>query len=306
MSIELQRLSENKQLMDVSIIIVNYNTKYVTKSCIDSIFSQTKGLVFEVILVDNASCDGSKELFEYDSRIRYIYNSENIGFGVANNLGYEYSRGKYIFLLNSDTILLNNAIYEMFLYMESANNSIGCVGCVLSDINGREMHSYGTFPSIKTYVYRILAYYHIRLKGYSDIPRKGDIYPLLVDYVTGADLFVRKEIIDKYGLFDPDFFMYYEETDLQFRFRSNGYISQIITTPRIMHLQGASQHYKRLPLQMTYIELESRLRYARKNLDGIQSFIVSILHLIMIPKILVFNAKWCDKIKIIKLIISYL
>ena len=90
--------------MDVSIIIVNYNTKDLTSQCIDSIYEKTQGVRFEIILVDNASTDGSKEVFEKDTRITYIYSDENLGFGRANNLGAKVAKGKYLFLLNSDTI----------------------------------------------------------------------------------------------------------------------------------------------------------------------------------------------------------
>ena len=96
--------------MDVSIIIVNYNTKELTAACINSIFQYTEGVEFEVILVDNASTDGSREFFRKDTRIILIESEINLGFGRANNLGYEYSHGKYVFLLNSDTYLLNNAV----------------------------------------------------------------------------------------------------------------------------------------------------------------------------------------------------
>ncbi|UVV84289.1 glycosyltransferase [Bacteroides thetaiotaomicron] len=104
--------------MDVSVIIVNYNTKALTKSCIESIFSETCGIEFEVILVDNASSDGSKELFQIDERIIFIESNVNLGFGKANNLGYKYATGKYIFLLNSDTLLKNNAIKLFFDFAE--------------------------------------------------------------------------------------------------------------------------------------------------------------------------------------------
>ncbi|GHT72706.1 hypothetical protein FACS189456_1970 [Bacteroidia bacterium] len=88
--------------MDVSIIIVNYNTKQLTANCIDSVFHKTEGINFEVILVDNASTDGSKEHFRNDPRIQFIESDENLGFGRANNLGAKYAKGKYLFLLNSD------------------------------------------------------------------------------------------------------------------------------------------------------------------------------------------------------------
>ena len=91
------------KMIDVSIIIVNYNTLSLTKDCIDSIVSFTKKITFEIILVDNNSNDGSKEFFQQDTRITYIYENENHGFGIANNIGAKIAIGKYLFFMNSDT-----------------------------------------------------------------------------------------------------------------------------------------------------------------------------------------------------------
>lgn len=135
--------------MDVSVIIVNYNTKEMTQNCIDSIFQNTKDIEFEVILVDNASTDGSKEFFEQDNRIKYIYSKENLGFGRANNLGYKEASGKYLFLLNSDTLLLNNAIDLFYKLAEKeTNKNIGCWGTMLYDSNNKIAGSYGKFLSM--------------------------------------------------------------------------------------------------------------------------------------------------------------
>lgn len=102
--------------MDVSVIIVNYNTKQITLNCLESIFEHTKGIEFEVILVDNASSDGSVEAIEeYYPMVQVIKSEVNLGFGRANNLGVQMAKGEYLFLLNSDTLLLNNAI-SIFLY----------------------------------------------------------------------------------------------------------------------------------------------------------------------------------------------
>ena len=91
--------------MEVSIIIVNYNTCDITKNCINSIFEYTKDIKFEIILVDNNSKDKSYSVFSNDNRITYLYQQNNLGFGKANNLGFKHAKGKYIFLLNSDTLL---------------------------------------------------------------------------------------------------------------------------------------------------------------------------------------------------------
>lgn len=104
--------------MDVSVIIVNYNTLGLTSDCIESIIAQTSTVEYEIILVDNASTDGSKEVFAQDKRIKYIYSDQNLGFGRANNLGIREAKGRYLFFLNSDTILLNNAVKLFFDFCE--------------------------------------------------------------------------------------------------------------------------------------------------------------------------------------------
>lgn len=224
--------------MDVSIIIVNYNTYKITQACIDSIFEHTKDINFEVIVIDNFSQDESFERFSTDNRIIYLYQSQNLGFGKANNIGFENSNGKYIFLLNSDTLLKSNAVKEFYDYMENAPSNIACVGSLLKDINNNIIHSYGDFPTLwtglRTYsildcLFRIL-----------NIKFPPHIKNNIVDYITGADLFIKREIICKYGLFDPDFFMYYEETELQYRYQKNGGVSIIYNVPHIIHLENYS------------------------------------------------------------------
>lgn len=233
--------------MDVSIIIVNYNTLQLTKDCLNSIFDKTKGLSVEVVLVDNNSNDGSAELFAQDKRITFIESGENLGFGKANNLGLKYAKGKYIFFLNSDTLLVNNAVKKFFDFAESRKDKIGAIGCLLSDQNGKNIHSFSKFPSIywpfRTVVVAHL-YHFVLHKKYQLYDKTNDDVKqpsFLVDYVTGADLFVQRKVIDECGGFDPDFFMYYEETEMQYRWSKKGYLSYIIKTPQIIHLEGGSQ-----------------------------------------------------------------
>lgn len=222
--------------MDVSIIIVNYNTKEITNQCINSIFNHTFGLDFEVIVVDNFSTDGSAELFSKDNRIKYIYSHTNLGFGKANNLGYKYSSGKYLFLLNPDTILLNNAVNIFFEEMERQDYRTACLGSILKTADGFNNHSYGTFPTNYSLFNNILNLY-FRFRKEKEEPKN---FPIIVDYITGADLFIRRSVIEKLGFFDEDFFMYFEETDLQYRYKKAGYKSLIIGQPEIIHLEGVS------------------------------------------------------------------
>ena len=287
--------------MDVSIIIVNYNTREMTAECIESVFRMTAGIEFEVILVDNASTDGSKEYFEQDSRITYIYNEENVGFGRANNKGYEYASGKYIFLLNSDTLLLNNAVKLFFDFAERMDSNIACLGCSLVDHNNQPMHSYGFFPTLRRHILNIIVNY---IPGFSIpvgiVPNDApDSFP--VEYITGADLFIRRSVIERCGFFDPAIFMYYEETDLQKRYAKEGYLSVIIRTPRIMHLHFKNRQrvlrHLRLPIEGSYI-------YYRKHYPRWKYYLVRLFYLLLIPKVIVYPDTMGEKMKLIRLLIA--
>lgn len=255
--------------MDVSVIIVNYNTKEMTQNCIDSIFKHTKGVSFEIILVDNASTDGSKEYFKQDKRIKYIYSSENLGFGKANNLGYEHAIGKYLFLLNSDTILLNNAIDLFYKEAEcETNKSIGCWGTMLYDSNHHITGSYGRFLSLWRDLFTqslILPLSLLTRKSLSFFYKEYNYKTSnsIVDFISGADLFMKKSIADKFGLFDPNYFLYCEETDMQKRYAVNNIYSKIIESPKIIHFQGGSQQCER-NVKSNLIKLKSKMYYFRK------------------------------------------
>ena len=289
--------------MDVSVIIVTYNTKQMTLECIQSIFQQTNGVVFEIILVDNASNDGSKELFEQYEGITYIYSNKNLGFGKANNLGYQYANGEYIFLLISDTILLNNAIFYFYESMKKASSDIGCMGCILFDIQNKPMHSYGYFPKMKHFFERIANFNIPNIIKRTDLPESNDNYPKYVDYITGADLFIRRSTIDNGGLFDPDFFMYFEETEMQYRYAKLGVKRQIINTPQIRHLAGGSSNKNRKhSLSSLILEMKSRYIYCRKVMPSLSYHIIGLMHLLMIPRILVCRSPLNEKKRLIKLI----
>lgn len=287
--------------MDVSVIIVNYNTKEITRNCIDSIIEKTDGISYEIILVDNDSQDGSKELFEKDNRITYIYSNENLGFGKANNLGASYASGKYLFLLNSDTLLVNNAIKLFYDEFETKKSNIACLGCLLKDTNGKVIHSYGRFPTLWNEILRrpfsVLRYVGVTHAGY-DTPaiNTSNTDGVYVEYVTGADLFVKKDVADKYGLFDPDFFMYYEDAEMQYRYRKHGYESYISSKPSIIHLEGGSDKKKSNP--WTGNSLNGLFICYRKMYGNFSCTTLRfVLFLLMIPKA-VFDFRFSYKDKI--------
>lgn len=223
--------------MDISVIIINYNTRELTGSCLDSIFEYTTGVSFEVILVDNASTDGSKDHFKKDSRIVFVESESNLGFGRANNLGATYASGEYYLFLNSDTLLKNNALK---IFLDAARCcpevSVGGMGCLLQDEQGNILHSFGSFTTpvgiVTDYIKSLL-----RLKTER---KRLEVLPGEVDYICGADLFIPRKVFNMLGGFDPTFFMYYEENDLQRRMALAGYKRYIIDGPSIIHLEGAS------------------------------------------------------------------
>ena len=266
--------------LDVSIIIVNYNTRELIKNCIQSINTHTKNIKFEIIVSDNGSSDGSVEMIKNNfPQVILIENHENIGFGAANNRGGDVAKGKYLFYLNSDTLLLNNAVKYFFDYWEYAENKeqIGALGANLLDKNGRVIHSYGVFPNYKNEIKRLLknnvAITINKLFSIFHIPnihsKKINFERCVgnVDYVTGADLFIRNS---EYARFDERFFLYYEETDLQWKLALNHFDRVIIAGPRIIHLEGGSNTVKKERLDR-YISfsgqhiLLSRLVWFKKN-----------------------------------------
>lgn len=254
--------------MDISIIIINYNTLELTKNTIDSVIEKTIGIKYEIILVDNASTDGSIEYFEekYKDKIIFLKNKENLGFGRANNKGIEITKGKYVFLLNSDTLLINNAIKILFDYME-LNPSVGICGGNLYDLNLKPTHSFLPelpYVTLKTEIDIALNFpKKILLKIKK---RREDFnylnFPKEVGYITGADMFIRKEVLKKSGNFDKDFFMYSEETELTYRIKKNNYKVMSVPEAKIIHLEGKSTKLKE---NKYHILLESKYKYYYKT-----------------------------------------
>ena len=263
--------------MDVSIIIVNYNTKDLTSQCIDSIYEKTQGVRFEIILVDNASTDGSKEVFEKDTRITYIYSDENLGFGRANNLGLSTTQGRNILFLNPDTILINNAIKLLSDYLDE-HSCVGACGANLYDIDMGHALSYKRiFPGITSELSNL--FFHIPEKIFfgKSWYHNFTSSPISTAYISGADLMIKKSILDKVGPFAPEFFMYYEETDLCFRIHKAGY--KLISLPhaKIQHLEGKSFQSTINHKRLQFSENGRAIFYKRNYTEGYQ-FIANLIY----------------------------
>ena len=291
--------------MDVSVIIVNYNTLELTKNTINSIIEKTEGLDYEIILVDNASTDGSIDFFEkeYKNKIIFIKNNENLGFGRANNKGIEISKGKYVFLLNSDTLLINNAIKILFDFMEKNNNCGVCGGNLYTKDLKPSFSFFEEIPYI-TLKTEIDVYLNIFKRLFEKITNKKnnfnyDIISKKVGAISGADMMIRRKVLEKVGFFDSDFFMYAEEIELTYRIFKAGYLSFSVPNSKIIHLEGQSPSFKETKFRMG---LESKYKYFYKtsNLRTCKYayFISQIGHIIRL--ILSMNSEYIKKLRIKK------
>lgn len=238
----------------------------MTKECIDSVISNTKDVSFEIILVDNASTDGSKAYFETDNRICYIYNDENLGFGKANNKGIEQAKGRNIFFLNSDTLLNNNVVHILSNFLDTHQDVAICGGNVYN-AKGKPSHSFMRhYPSIydelSEFTYKQLDFLIYGV----DAEFNSTDYPIDVAYITGADMMIRHSVLNKYGAFNPIFFMYYEDAELCYRIKKIGYKIQSVPGAKITHFQGASAtksiSVTEMRSKITYFRLTSNKSYA--------------------------------------------
>lgn len=261
--------------IDVSIIIVNYKTPVLLKNCISSIFDKSEEVDFEIIVVDNDSNDGSEALIKGSfPTVKYIQSGSNLGFGKANNLGVRIAKGRNIFFLNSDTILLNNAVKILSDYLDE-NPKVGVCGGNLFDERLKNIHSFSPrFPGIYTELDAILNGRLSKLKQNNTLQYNALNYPIQVAYICGADMMVKASVLKEVGVFDPDFFLYFEETELSLRIKKQGYDLFNVPQAKIIHLEGASQTSSKSKL--TFYNA-SRKKYYKKRYNLFKFFMVSWL-----------------------------
>jgi GT2 family glycosyltransferase len=256
--------------VDVSIIIVSYNTSSLLRNCINSIYEQTVDVNFEIIVVDNDSKDGSCDMLKQDFKsVKLIENKQNLGFGKANNVGAKIAAGKYLFFLNSDIILLNNAVKVLFSFLEE-HAEAKIAGGALYGADGQPNVSAGNFPSLLQEFSLIgfaVLYKRYYKKHLSSSLVKSDKEPCTVDYISGADLMIEKKAFDELKGFDEDFFLYYEETEMSFRARKMGWLSYFVPDAKIVHLESASfSSRSKIPYYRTSRKLFFKKCYGNNSL----------------------------------------
>jgi hypothetical protein len=285
--------------MDISVIIINYNTTELTVNCIKSVLEHTRSNTFEIILIDNASKDRSiQKISTLFPDVRMIYNSVNVGFGRACNQGIECSKGKYILLLNSDAQIISDAPSTFFHYMEDdAHRAIGCCGATLISVDGQLQVSYGNFPTLKEAISTLG--FNRFYKGYFDQSLSSGVVPFqisphLVDYVSGAVFFVRRSALNAAGNFDEDFFLYFEETELSYRMKKMGYLSAIIPELKVIHIVGGS-HEAGKGREKSKIYSVSRILFFEKCYGKTSAMLVKYLY--QLQEGLMYIYKSINKVK---------
>ena len=254
--------------MDITVISVNYKTKKLLKHCIESIKEQTSGVNYEVLVVDNASNDGSVEMVQTNyPDVKVLDCKENIGYGRGNNAGMKLATSSYYFFLNPDTVLMNNALKILFDFMERAENrSIAVCGAALFDGTHEPAVSFGKFPTVCSMIFYSLPFSALLRSKKEGIVPSPQTAPFTVDFISGADLFVRREVLERIGGFDEKYFAYYEEVDLAHRIAQLGYLSVIVPSAGIMHLEGRSfKHASRRKKLMYESSLHYLSKYKKKN-----------------------------------------
>ena len=226
-------------MINLSIIIVNWNTKQLLLDCLGSIFKNTKDLNYEIIVVDNGSTDGSVEEIQnlkskiqsYNAKFKIIKNKQNLGFAKANNQGIKIAKGKYILLLNSDTKIVDNALKRLVDFAKTKQNW-GVLGPRLLNKDGSLQPSVGRFFTLPWAILWLATGDRFLYSS----PAKG----VEVDWVMGAAFLVNREAIEKAGLLDENFFMYMEEMEWCWRIKKAGLQIWFYPGVKIYHLARGS------------------------------------------------------------------
>lgn len=231
---------------DVSVSIVSYNTRELLRACLQSLRERSaeNEVSLEIIVADNDSHDGSAEMIEQEfPEVLLVRTGGNIGYGRANNRAFESSRGRYFFVLNSDTEVLPGALRAMRDSLDE-HPDVGAVGAQLVLPDGAIQPSCATDPTLAAFFWeqtrldRILP--RNRITGSYTMTYWNYDEPREVEQVCGACLFVRREAWQAIGGFDPAYFMYFEDTDLCLRLRRAGWPIWFLPTARIRHRLGGS------------------------------------------------------------------
>ena len=261
--------------MELSIISVNWNSVGYLQECIASVYEQTRGVSFEIIVVDNASPKkGVDVLTEQFPDVRIVHSEQNLGFAGANNMGFRESTGRYVLFLNPDTKLISPAITLMLEQLKSLPDG-GIVGCKLLNTDlSVQITSIQKFPTIVNQLLD-LEYLQLNWPGcplWNIRPLFADAAsPLGVEVISGACMLLKREVFEQVGMFTEDYFMYAEDIDLNYKVKKAGFTNYYVSTATIVHHGGGSsrQEANQWATVMKYRAMGKLFRKTKGYLYGV-------------------------------------
>lgn len=251
-------------MVDISIIIINWNTRQLLLDCIASVYGTVHKAVFEIFVVDNGSTDGSvRSVADKYPDVTIITNARNEGFAKANNAAIRRMVGEYAVLLNSDTVLKEHALDRMLAFMKEHPRA-GMCGPQLLFRDGSQQTSTGSFPELLS---ELTSANMVRLLTSGKRRKHKPVFdgPTPVDFIIGACMFVRKAAIDSAGMLDEDYFFFYEEIDWCYRLNNAGWLIYHLPDIEIFHFGG--QATKNINQRARVESWRSRYIYFKKTLD---------------------------------------
>lgn len=261
--------------MDVSVIIVNWNTRDILRGCLKSIYEQTKGMGFEVIVIDNASSDSSAQMVKQEfPQVILIENSKNRGFAAASNQGIVVAQGRYILLLNSDTIICDNAIEKTVRYMD-VHPEGAAVGCQIREDHDTVQMTCFRFPGLINLFLEVsglaTVFKYNRFFGRQRMLWWRRDSEREMEVISGMFMLVRKKAIEQVGMMDEDYFIFGEDVDWCYWFKRAGWSLLFWPGAKVIHLGGGSRSTKQAAVRMFVEHKKSILIFFKKH-KGLLSY----------------------------------
>jgi len=261
--------------MDISIIIVNWNTLHYLEQSLSSIYANLPSNEFDVWVVDNASTDGSPQMvMEGFPQVHLIENKQNVGFARANNQAIRKSRGRFVWLLNSDTKVKPNALDHLFNFMQ-LHSDAGAAGSMYQNPDGSLQTSCYPLPTLSREIWRLLHLDNIRPYGVYTMDKWSISDPKEVEVLQGASLILRRVALDQVGAFDEDYFMYTEEVDLCNRLIEGGWSLFWVPQSQVIHYGGQSTQLEATRMFLSLYQ--TKILYFRKNHGDFAAFIYKLI-----------------------------
>ena len=264
-------------MIDLSIVIVSYNTKNFLEICIESIKNTSKGFTYEIVVVDNASSDGSSEMIKENFKdVLLIANKENLGFSKANNLGVKKTNGRYVLFLNSDTEVYENTLNTMIKFMDKTKEA-GAATCKLELPSGKiDDASHRGFPTPwNSFLHfsgiskalgntKLFGGYNL---GYLNLNETHEI-----DALAGAFMLVRREAGEQVGWWDEDYFFYGEDLDFCFMLKQKGWKIYYVPSVSILHHKGISGGIKKHSKEISTADEGTRIKSQKERFRAMKLF----------------------------------